>query len=126
MAGRVVNRHYDRALAPAGITTTAYSILARLDREGPQPIGVLAGRLALDRTTLSRELRPLAAAGLVAVRPDKADSRRRVIGLSAAGRKKLTRARPLWQRAQDELAETFGAERTSRLLDELHALLGAA
>jgi DNA-binding MarR family transcriptional regulator len=126
MATRVVNRHYDRALAPAGLTTTAYSILSRLDREGPQAIGVLAGRLALDRTTLSRELRPPVDGRLLAVRVDGADSRRRIVEMTAAGRVTLEKARPLWQRAQDELVQTFGADRTSRLLDELHALVGAA
>jgi DNA-binding MarR family transcriptional regulator len=126
MATRLVNRHYDRVLAPAGITTTAYSLLSRLDREGPQPIGVLAGRLAMDRTTLSRELRPLVEDGLVAAKPDKADSRRRIVALTRSGRGKLERARPLWRRAQDELYGTFGAERTTRLMDELYALVEAA
>jgi DNA-binding MarR family transcriptional regulator len=125
MATRVVNRRYDQALAPAGITTTAYSILSRLDREGPQAIGVLAARMALDRTTLSRELRPLVDDGLLTVRPDRMDTRRRVIEPTRAGRKKLERALPLWRQAQDELAQGFGVERTSRLMDELRALVGA-
>ncbi len=126
MATRVVNRLYDQALAPAGITTTAYSILSRLDREGPQPIGVLAGRMALDRTTLSRELRPLVENGLLTVSTDKEDTRRRVVEPTRAGRAKFARAVPLWRQAQNDLAEAFGAERTSRLVDELRALVGAA
>jgi DNA-binding MarR family transcriptional regulator len=126
MATRLVNRHYDRVLAPAGITTTAYSLLSRLEREGPQPIGVLAGRLAMDRTTLSRELRPLVEDGLVAAKRDQVDARRRVVELTRSGRAKLERARPLWRRAQDELFQAFGAERTTRLMDELYALVEAA
>jgi DNA-binding MarR family transcriptional regulator len=126
MAARVVNRQYDRALAPAGLTTTAFSILSRLDREGPQAIGALAARMALDRTTLSRELRPLVDEGLLTVRTDDVDARRRVVESTAAGREKLARARPLWRVAQRELAQAFGAERTSRLVDELRALVGAA
>jgi DNA-binding MarR family transcriptional regulator len=126
MATRVVNRLYDQALAPAGITTTAYSILSRLDREGPQPIGVLAGRMAIDRTTLSRELRPLVENGLLTVSTDKEDTRRRVVEPTRAGRTKFARAVPLWRQAQNDLAEAFGAERTSRLVDELRALVGAA
>jgi len=126
MATRVVNRHYDTTLAPAGITTTAYSILSRLDREGSQPIGALAARMALDRTTLSRELRPLVDSGLLAVRTDDADTRRRVVELTAAGRRKLARALPLWRQAQDELAGAFGPDRTAHLMDELRALVGAA
>jgi DNA-binding MarR family transcriptional regulator len=53
------------------------------------------------------------------------DTRRRVIEPTRAGRKKLERALPLWRQAQDELAQGFGVERTSRLMDELRALVGA-
>ena len=125
MAARVVNRHYDRALAPAGVTTTQYAILARVDREGAQPLGVLAGRLALDRTTLSRELKPLLAEGLLADKRDAGDARRRVVSLTRRGSGTVKRARPLWAAAQAELVEDFGDERTGLLVAELHALVGA-
>jgi len=125
MAARVVNRHYDRALASCGLTTTAYAILARVAREGSQPLGQLSARLALDRTTLSRELRPLVAAGLLRIAGDPADGRRRVVTLTAEGEVAVERARPLWQSAQNELVDLFGDDRTARLVAELHALLGA-
>jgi len=125
MASRVVNRHYDRALAPVGITTSQYAILSRVDREGPQPLGVLAARLALDRSTLSRELRPLVEGGLLADGRDAADARRRVVALTRGGAATVKRARPLWAAAQDELAGAFGDERTGSLVSELHALVGA-
>jgi DNA-binding MarR family transcriptional regulator len=125
MAARVVNRHYDRALAPIGITTTQYAILSRIAREGGQPLGVLAGRLALDRTTLSRELKPLVAAGLLGEARDASDARRRVVRLTPRGRGILRRAGPLWSRAQSELTASFGDARTGRLLSELQALVGA-
>ena len=72
MASRVVTRHYDSALAPVGLSTSSYSILSRTAREGPLPLGALAARLAMDRTTLSRELAPLVDAGLVEAEPDDA------------------------------------------------------
>src|SRR5947207_2175149 len=56
MATRVVARHYDRALAPTGLTTNAYSLLSRLEHEGAQTVGSLAAGLAMDRTTLSRAI----------------------------------------------------------------------
>ena len=125
MASRLVTRHYDRALAPVGVTTNGYSILARLDREGPLPLGVLAARLAMDRTTLSREVGPLVAAGLVENAPDERDGRRRVLSLSAGGTARVDAARPLWAAAQETIVDSFGATRTAELLDELHALVGA-
>ena len=125
MATRVVARHYDRALAPAGISTNAYSILVRLGRLGPLPLGALASALAMDRSTLSRELAPLEAAGFVETATDPADRRRRVLSLSEAGRETVRKARPLWQEAQRTLEQHFGEARSAALVGELNALAGA-
>jgi DNA-binding MarR family transcriptional regulator len=125
MASRQVTRLYDRALAPAGITTNAYSILARLEREGAQPLGTLAARLAMDRTTLSREAAPLIDAGLVESAPGELDRRKRVLSLTSAGASRVAEARPLHARAQTELTRVFGLERATELIEELRALVGA-
>ena len=125
MATRHVTKHYDRALASAGLSTNGYSILARLGRLGPLPVGILAARLGMDRSTLSREIAPLVAAGLVEAHTDPSDHRRRVLGLSAAGARTVKRALPLWQGAQETLAAAYGAERTAALVGELNALVGA-
>ena len=108
MATRLVTRHYDRALAPAGLSTNDYSILARLGRLGPLPLGTLATALGVDRTTLSRELAPLEQAGLIDATTDPADRRRRVICLNRAGRARVQQAFPLWERAQAALEDEFG------------------
>jgi DNA-binding MarR family transcriptional regulator len=126
MASRVVTRHYDRALAPVGLTTSAYSILARIDREGPKPLGALAARLAMDRTTLSREVAPLVDAGLVEAKADEDDRRRRIVALTDQGATRVADARPRGAAAQKELAREFGVGRTQQLMRELHALVGAA
>ena len=60
-------------MSPASVTTSGYAILARLDREGTLPLGQLAARLAMDRTTLSREVAPLVDSGLVAAATDGLD-----------------------------------------------------
>ncbi len=125
MASRAVTRHYDHALAPLGLRTNDYSILALIDREGPLPLGVVAARLAMDRTTLSRETRSLIAAGKLEARGDASDGRRRMLSLSPDGATCVRRARPLWARAQQALIEEFGAGRTTGLVAELHALVGA-
>jgi DNA-binding MarR family transcriptional regulator len=125
MATRLVTRHYDRALAPAGLSTNGYSILARVGRLGPLPLGELAGALGVDRTTLSRELAPLEQEGLIEATQDPRDGRRRVIALSEAGRARVRAAYPLWEQAQRSLEEEFGAERATALVGELNALAGA-
>src|SRR3979490_1946221 len=104
MASRVITRHYDRALAPGGLSTSAYAILARTSSEGPLPLGTLASRLAMDRTTLSRELTPLVEAGLLTAATDTEDRRRRVVAVTRKGATLVERARPLWARAQEEVA----------------------
>jgi DNA-binding MarR family transcriptional regulator len=126
MASRVITRDYDRALAPLGLSTSAYAILARTSSEGPLPLGALAGRLAMDRTTLSRELTPLLDAGLLTAGVDVDDRRRRVVAVTRKGAALVERARPLWAQAQKEVAGDFGVARTKELIAELHALVGAA
>jgi DNA-binding MarR family transcriptional regulator len=102
----------------------AYTILARLDAEGPVSINELAARLALDRTTCSREVAPLVRAGLVDVDAGE-DRRRRVLRLSDGGAERLALARPHWRRVQQQVERSFGGEQTGELLDALRALLEA-
>jgi DNA-binding MarR family transcriptional regulator len=124
MTTRAVARLYDQELAPLGLRTTQYSILARLEVEGPMPIGHLAARLAMDRTTLSREAAPLVRAGLVEEEAGE-DRRRRMLTLSPEGRARLEAARPAWREAQRRVRAELGYDRVEELLGELRALLGA-
>lgn len=122
MATRSVARLYDRALAEVGLRQVAYTILSRLDAEGPVSIKELAGLLALDRTTCSREVAPLVRAGLVDVDVGE-DRRRRVLRLSERGSERLALARPHWRRVQEQVERSFGGEQTGELLDTLRVLL---
>jgi len=125
MATRSIARLYDEALAPAGLRTTEYSILARLLADGPAPVGQLSARLLMDRTTLAREARPLVEAGLVEVSVGE-DRRRRMLAITAAGRERVRQARPLWKAVQERVQERFGTERTDTLIAELRGLTAAA
>jgi DNA-binding MarR family transcriptional regulator len=121
MATRSVNRLYDRALSPAGLRVTGYSILSRLAEEGPLSIGELAGRLAMERTTCTREVAPLVEAGLVegATGPDR---RRRVLRLTGRGERKRAEAYPLWERVQRMVGDEFGDAEVADLLARLRRL----
>src|SRR5262245_55782527 len=125
MVTRAVARVYDRALEPHGLRTTQYSILSRLEVEGPAAVGHLASRLAMDRSTLAREAAPLVRAGLVAEEPGE-DRRRRVLSLTPEGLARLEAARPAWRDAQRAVRDELGYDRVQELLGELRALLGAA
>jgi DNA-binding MarR family transcriptional regulator len=124
MATRAAARLYDQALRPHGLRTTQYSILARLEVEGPVSLGHLAARLVMDRTTLAREAAPLVEAGLVTQQAGE-DRRQRVLALSPEGLARLEGARPAWREAQRRVRNELGYDRTEALLGELRALLGA-
>jgi DNA-binding MarR family transcriptional regulator len=120
MAARSLTRVYDRALEPAGIRTSQFSILARLLEEGPLSVTHLAGRLAMDRTTLARDLRPLERRGLVLISVGT-DRRVRMAELTAAGHRLVDEVRPLWKQVQRDVRAQLGADRVARLMDELRA-----
>ena len=120
MAARSLTRIYDRALEPAGIRTTQFSVLARLLEEAPLPLTHLAGRLAMDRTTLARDLGPLERRGLVAISVG-ADRRVRMAELTPAGRRLVDEVRPLWKQVQRDVRAELGPDRVARLMDELRA-----
>lgn len=124
MATRAVTRIYDDALRSAGLRTTQYSILARLRFEGPLSVTRLADRLALERTTLARELEPLTRRGLVSVTRG-ADRRQRKVALTEPGRTALRQARPLWESVQASVIAELGPGRAQALLAELREVAAA-
>lgn len=99
-AARAIGRRYDAALRPTGLSNWQFTLLMMLVREEPPTIGALAQQLATDRTTVTANLKPLERRGLLAVRGDGEDRRVRRVVLSDEGRRLLTDAYPLWQRAQ--------------------------
>jgi DNA-binding MarR family transcriptional regulator len=101
-ASRAVNRLYDEELRGVGLRTTQYSLLHVLARAGQVRQGDLSGLASLDETTLTRNLRPLVAAGWVAVRSGD-DRREKLVRITHAGIAKLTEARPAWERAQTRM-----------------------
>ena len=122
-AARQVTRLYDRRLEPAGLRITQFPVLALLRADGPAPLGQLAERLVTDRTTLTRNLRPMEQAGLIETRADPEDRRRRLLVITKQGRAVLRRAAPLWRAAQDELATLLGPELRGRLMGDLDEVI---
>jgi DNA-binding MarR family transcriptional regulator len=116
---RRVTAVYDRALAPLGLRVTQYSLLASLRRAPALTLTELAAVLDMDRTTLTRNLKPLSEAGWVELHTDAADTRARRVQLTGAGAARLDAARPLWRRAQDEVNTTLGRAQVA----QLHALV---
>ena len=119
-ATRMVTQIYDGALKPTGIRATQFMVLVAIGSAGPISVNQLADRIVMDRTTLTRNLKPLDREGLIAVRPGY-DLRVREVSLTAKGRKTLDRAYPLWERVQARLRQKIGDSRVDRLLVDLQA-----
>jgi DNA-binding MarR family transcriptional regulator len=101
-AARAMARRYDEALRPAGLTNGQFSLLMSLNRPEAPGMGDVASLLAMDRTTLTANLKPLERRGLISTIVDKQDRRGRRLALTEAGRGALAGAMPLWRRAQEE------------------------
>jgi DNA-binding MarR family transcriptional regulator len=120
-ASRAVTQLYDGALAEAGLRLTQFALLRTLERDGAMTIGALARRMLIDRTALSRNLDPLVARSLVAIAAGD-DARQRRVALTAAGRRVIAQAKPLWSHVQSNLESRMGRERILALYDALDAL----
>jgi DNA-binding MarR family transcriptional regulator len=122
-AARHVSQLYDRALAPYGIRTSQYAVLARLAREGPLSIHALAAALVMDRTTMGRNVLPLQREGLVRIAVSRTDRRSRELRLTGKGERLLHRALEGWSVAQAGFERSFGAARASEFRTLLRAVV---
>jgi len=107
-ASRRITNFYDDKLAPTGLRTTQYSILALLAEHGGVSVNRLAKQLDLDRTTMGKNLRPLERMSYVKVTPSPTDGRSRTIMLTNSGGAALKGAKRLWRRAQAEFESANG------------------
>ena len=123
---RIVTRHYDSFVADVGLKITQYSLLSHVVKLGPIRPGDLARRMQMDASTLTRNLQPLAALGLLTVGAG-ADARSRLVCATEAGIAKQALAQQAWKAAQLALNEQLGTERVvalHALLDSCSELLG--
>lgn len=126
-AARTVTQTYERVLAPSGLVPGQYSLLTVLHRFGPRPLSALADLMGMDRTTLTRNLRPMERDGLVRVKAgDKEDQRIRRVGLTAAGERKWQEAEPLWAQVHRQMVEGLGTDGWPALRDQLTSAIAAA
>ena len=120
---RAVSRIYDQALHPAGLKSSQFNVLIVIASLTPATMPAVARALAMDRTTLLRNLGPLKAAGLLTVakgggrRPDE-------ITLTMTGENTLTTAIRAWQGAQRQIAQRLGGSHAAQMLQGLARLLG--
>ena len=122
-AARHVTQFYDQVLAPTGLRTTQFSILTKLMRKGPVTINRLAQDMAMDRTTLGRNILPLEREGLARIEPAPNDRRAKELHLTKAGEKRLQAANKAWSQAQARFETMFGPRRAADLRSILRAVV---
>lgn len=115
-AARTLARRFDEAFRPLGITSGQFSLLNSMNRPSPPTIGAIAQVLAMDRSTVTANLKPLERMGAVVVSVDPDDRRGRRAALTEAGRALLARATPVWIEEHARVEAELGRD-----ADELRA-----
>lgn len=121
-ASRHVSQLYDQYLASHGLTISQYALVARLSRGGPRSIHDFARELGMDRTTLTRNLKPLERDGLLTLTVDVQDRRSRQVTVTERGRDRIQQATPAWEEAQRHFEQAFGSSQAATLRTLLHTV----
>lgn len=120
-ATRAVTQYYDHCLEPAGIRATQFTLLISMASASARTLTEMANSLVMDRTTLTRNLKPLEKLGLIHT-TDARDRRSKAYALTEQGKETLAKGLPLWQEAQRKMISGLGDERFEHLLKELDAV----
>lgn len=122
-ASRAVTQFYDKFVEQSGLKLAQYSLLRHLEIVEPVTITELAKILRIDRTTLSRNMKPLLEAGLIIVNYGE-DPRSKQVMVTETGKSVMVSANKLWNKAQESLEEYLGEElhNFEKVLSKLEAL----
>lgn len=134
---RALTRMYDEALRPLGIQATQLTVLNVIavksedgecgdgDERGAS-MSELAEILAMDGSTLSRNVRPLEKSGLVRIARSPVDRRVRLVSLTPEGRRTVAEALPRWTRAHERVVAALGSEAAAALREHFDVAVAAA
>ncbi len=120
-ATRLVTQYYDRILAPTGLRSTQYSLLSVLSLMEDLLMQDLALVLAMDRTTLTRNLNPLLKKGLIKISIGN-DRRTHPVKITPKGKLALENAHPFWEQAQSYIIDHLGISNWHRIMGDLHKI----
>lgn len=124
MAARAVSSIYDRHLRPAGLQASQMAVLWAVAGLKRSAVNEVAKVIAMDETTLLRNLRVLERRGLVSLEVGD-DRRQRIVALTADGRATFGAALPGWKQAQKEVARVLDGRNVAEINDKLVRLTRA-
>lgn len=122
-ATRYLTAAYDQALAPTGLRATQFTLLQKISAGEEISVTELAEIVAMDRTTLATNLKPLVKSGYITVDPSELDRRRKMIRMTPAGVSKFDEALPYWESSQERFEANFGSEEAAVLRKLLGSVL---
>ena len=122
---RTLTQLYDHALRDAGLEAPQFALLMTLEKAGPCTQAALGHRYALDKTTVSRNVRWLERRGWIESSVG-VDRRQRRVQLTPEGRRRLALAKPIWRKAQDDLRAEVTAQEWRAMFRAFETVAGAA
>jgi len=119
---RAVTQYFDRFLEPAGVRATQFTLLVALFSTKGKTLTEIAEDLVMDRTTLTRNLKPLEKMGLIAT-VQTLDKRSKAYMLTEKGEQTVDRCIPMWQQAQNSVVNSLGDETYKDIVGKLSRML---
>jgi DNA-binding MarR family transcriptional regulator len=117
-ASRVITQIFDDTLKPSGLQITQFAVLVGVHIMDIPSISILAKGLVMDRTTLTRSLRPLESEGYIKIISGD-DKRTRFVKLTAKGKSAIDKTLPYWEKAREIVAKEFGEKNLGGLIKDL-------
>jgi DNA-binding MarR family transcriptional regulator len=117
-ASRVITQIFDEILKPSGLQITQFAVLVGVVSLGSPTINQLAKALVMDRTTLTRNLKPIEKLGLIKIKQGD-DKRTYAVELTPKGMSSLNKTLPYWEKARTTVSEEFGQKHLDSLLKDL-------
>jgi DNA-binding MarR family transcriptional regulator len=121
-AARALARRFDEVFRPLGITHGQFSLMMSLNRPQPASMTSVSTLLAMDRTTLTANLKVLERKGLVNIMVNEDDKRSRLLSLTAAGKALLAQAAPIWKKEHAAIERLLEKPNPDQLRSGLVAL----
>ena len=123
-SSQVVSRIYAKEMQSSPIRGPLFGLMMAINKRGSSSITTLAKDLGLDRTTLTRNLKPLEQKGLIRITPVSAN--RKEVTLLPEGQSALRKAMVCWRKAQNKVVGRLGEERWARMREDLTAVMALA
>ena len=124
-AARALTRFYDDAFRSVGLRATQLSVLVAVAFSEAVSIASLSRLLGMDRSTLTRNLRPLEAKGLVVLGPE-GHHRSRTLSITSKGDQLVRKALPIWEKTQQNLRDELKKPHWTNLHAELDHVIKSA